>query len=464
MAIDDNNQMTLDELQAVMENYPVADRSMMPRKPAAPVAPAAPAPAAPAGPPTNADRLAEAEVAGNKQQLMADLLRTFQGAIASSAPTSGYKADYAIADGISKRAGQGLENTRAQIKQEAADKVAAQEAEKHQLFMKDAMNKLALQNIQVQDTKDAHDPNSKISKASREIFKEYLKMQGKPYDERSVAALSGDDVMKMMPDMQKIGFEYFKAAQTDKQNAVTNTRNAALDAEAKRKTNLDEKFRRDEMKQNKDMAEMKDKTANAKIESDELKADKKEKAKENQAIHKENRKLRTELDKAEGTVDAQIKMMEEAKKKFIAYSKKSPGGTGPLATLGGATTLVSQPTEAMNSTFKNISFDTLIKSFQGMSKAVDSDAERRAFESTQPSITQDDKTNMMLLDQRINALKSLKQKTAAAKAKYDRDGRFTDDDPAPEKEMTDHDKQALAWANANLADPRAVEIKKRLGQ
>lgn len=232
-----NNDDQLNELQAVLENYPVADRS---GQPAAAQAPAA-APEEAPGVPSNADRLADAQVAGNKQQLMSDLLRSFQGAIQASAPNSGFKADTSIADGISARSGQALANVQGQIKQEAADKVAKQEADKHAIFMKEAQNKLALSNITVEDTKEAHDPNSKISQSSREIFKEYLKMQNKPYNEAAVNALSGDDIMKMMPDMQKIGFEYFKNAQQNKElDAKTRDQDLSRERQQTRDTKEDQ--------------------------------------------------------------------------------------------------------------------------------------------------------------------------------------------------------------------------------
>jgi len=166
--------------------------------------------------PSAADRLHDAQVHGNKQNFYADLLKSFQGAIQASAPNSGFKADTSIADGMAARSGQSLQNVQNQLKQEAAAKVAAQEAEKHKLFVDEAKNKLTLSNIQVEDTKESHKPGSKISLAQVAILKDYLNMIGKPYDERSVDALSADEAMKLIPNMEKIGFEYFKQTEADK--------------------------------------------------------------------------------------------------------------------------------------------------------------------------------------------------------------------------------------------------------
>ena len=471
MAINDQDIENLDELQALLES-PAApvDRSMMPRRPAAAPAIAAPMmqsappmepaiPDAPAGPMSDNDRLHQAQQQDNKQQFYANLLRSFQGAIQGAAPGTGFKADMGVADAIAQGA-NAEKNLKSQMALAAEQKKAAREEEKFAMEKEDFQMKLAKSKLDFQDMQANNDPSSPQSKIAQDRVMEVQAKMGQPVNEAQIRSQSGANLFKYFPFLQQDLTTFYQNQQRDEDQKRLEGRDKATDSKDAKQL----KFQYDQMQQQKDMAEMKDKTANAKIESDEIKADKKEKSKENQAIHKENRKLRTELDKAESSVDAQLKMMQDTKKKFEAYSKKSVGGTGPLATLGGATTLVSQPTEAMNSAFKNVSFDTLIKSFQGMSKAVDSDAERRAFESTQPSITQDDKTNMMLLDQRINALKSLKAKTAAAKAKFDREGRFTEDDPTPEKEMSDNDKQALAWANANPTDPRAVEIKKRLGQ
>ena len=149
-----------------------------------------------------------------------------------------------------------------------------------------------------------------------------------------------------------------------------------------------------------------------------------ESKKEDIQIKKENRKMRTELDAAETKLAEQLRFLKASRDEFLKYSKNSAGGTGPLATGFGAKRFLDQDLEALNSKFKKISLDEMIKMFQGMSRAVDSDSERRAFESTQPSITLDDKTNMQILGEKIKAAESLLQKTKDAKEQYDRTGAF----------------------------------------
>lgn len=157
----------------------------------------------------------------------------------------------------------------------------------------------------------------------------------------------------------------------------------------------------------------------------------KEERKEQREIAKEDRKIRRDLDNAENTLTTQLKDLKTIKSDFEKYSKGSLFGTGRLATLGGTTKMFSEKTEQLDSKFKKIALDEMVKMFAGMSKAVDSDAERRAFEATQPSIELHDTTNRRLLDDKIKAAESLLKKTKEAKQKYDQFGTF---DPAVTRE------------------------------
>ena len=160
--------------------------------------------------------------------------------------------------------------------------------------------------------------------------------------------------------------------------------------------------------------------------------EKKEQLKEETQEKKENRKARSEIDKTQQSAESILQDAKAAKEKFLKYSKGSVTGTGPLATLGGLTKYASQDTEALNSAFKKISMDSLVKQFAGMSKAIDSDSERRAFEATQPSITQDDKTNLEILDRQIKAAESLVAKSRAAKSQFDVHGNRIAEEPTSE--------------------------------
>lgn len=150
----------------------------------------------------------------------------------------------------------------------------------------------------------------------------------------------------------------------------------------------------------------------------------KELMKEDIQIKKENRKTRSSLDTAEKALEEQIRNLESTSKDFEKYSKGSIAGTGPLATGFGIKKSLDSDLETLNSRFKKGSLDEMVKMFSGMSKAVDSEGERKAFESTQPSIELDDPTNRSIIAERLAAAKRLLEKTKKAKQNYDRTGDF----------------------------------------
>lgn len=92
-----------------------------------------------------------------------------------------------------------------------------------------------------------------------------------------------------------------------------------------------------------------------------------------------------------------LSLVDDALNSQINYAKNSILGTGSIATLGGLTAYGSTDTETLKNKFNNINLKNMVTTFSGMSKAVDSDAERRAWNATQPSIANDDKTNLSIL-------------------------------------------------------------------
>lgn len=161
-----------------------------------------------------------------------------------------------------------------------------------------------------------------------------------------------------------------------------------------------------------------------KLTEQELQEDRKQK----REVQKENREIKQKLTQAIPALEAQLKLLEDTKKQYEEYSKGFLNtGTGPVATLGGLTKVFSD-TEKLDSQFKKIALNSMVSTFAGMSKAVDSNAERAAFEATQPSITTDDPTNRANLDMAIEATKSLIEKSKKASAKYDLMGAFTEEE------------------------------------
>jgi hypothetical protein len=164
---------------------------------------------------------------------------------------------------------------------------------------------------------------------------------------------------------------------------------------------------------------------------------KKEAIKEQVQIEKEDRKLRNDLDKAETSLQSQLDQLNRVKTDFEKYSKNAALGTGPIATGFGLKKYFDQDLEDLDSQFNKVGLDEMVKMFAGMSKAVDSEGERRAFTSTQPSISLDDNTNRKRIEEKIKATESLLKKTREAKAKYDKAGKFeSSSEQSPSSDQT----------------------------
>ena len=110
---------------------------------------------------------------------------------------------------------------------------------------------------------------------------------------------------------------------------------------------------------------------------------------------------------AGGQAGEQVDLIDDAINEMYKYYNKNPGGTGPFATFGGLKAKYDTDTQALNSKFKLINIKNMAATFQGMSKAVDSNTERAAWEATQPSLTNDDSVNAnILLGAKALALKA----------------------------------------------------------
>lgn len=189
--------------------------------------------------------------------------------------------------------------------------------------------------------------------------------------------------------------------------------------------------------------------------------------KEDAALAKEKRAEFKKLDDDFASVDKLIKDIESAQSALSGYSRKSKlGGTGALATVAGAKKFFDQETEALDSKFNNISLDSMVKMFAGMSKAVDTNAERRIFESTQSSITLDDATNKEILARKLEAAKAMKEKILNAKkgigaieASGELEAGAKPQVPAPEADADIEAKLKNLPAGADVNKARAALMK-----
>lgn len=92
-----------------------------------------------------------------------------------------------------------------------------------------------------------------------------------------------------------------------------------------------------------------------------------------------------------------IQRIDDAIDTLLDYDKKTWFGTGPIATFGGFKRPFDQKLESVDSKFRMLNIKNMVQEFDGKSRAVDSDAERRAWEKTQAHITTDEKTNYEIL-------------------------------------------------------------------
>lgn len=156
----------------------------------------------------------------------------------------------------------------------------------------------------------------------------------------------------------------------------------------------------------------------------ELKVDAQERKDREKAAQKDKEYQRKELkilDKNEMDLEKKIKQLNEIKELSKTYSNKSKLGFGPIATLKGLTKNLFNDLQTIDSRLKEFGLKQMTEMFAGMSKAVDSDAERRAFEASMPNIELDDKAYFDALDRYITNFESLLNKVKGTKKEISQD-------------------------------------------
>lgn len=107
-------------------------------------------------------------------------------------------------------------------------------------------------------------------------------------------------------------------------------------------------------------------------------------------------------------VDEQLQKVKRAKELLQNLVKK--GGVADTGPLDQYLTGFSGEGQKVRQAFNDLSLEKMSKLFQGMSKAVDSDAERKMFEQSQASLGNYPDVNMEILNNMEKSLQSLKQK------------------------------------------------------
>ena len=141
----------------------------------------------------------------------------------------------------------------------------------------------------------------------------------------------------------------------------------------------------------------------------------KEEIKEESQIKKENRKIRQTMDEAIPGLETQIANIDKA----IQVLKDKSNIGGPIM---GRLPAISKDRQLVEQALNSVSLNTMVNMFAGMSKAIDSDAERAFFQASQPDIRKDADVNIKVLQDMKKAAESLKNKTKKAIQSYDSRG------------------------------------------
>ena len=137
-------------------------------------------------------------------------------------------------------------------------------------------------------------------------------------------------------------------------------------------------------------------------------------------LQKENRKNREAAEKSLKDIDKQIDMVKKGQKMLKESTKSMISDTGPIDQY---ISPMSTQGQKLRQTFNEISLDKMTKMFAGMSKAIDSDAERKFFEQSQPSMGNYPEVNASVLADTLKNLESLKQKNKDVLRSIDPKGR-----------------------------------------
>lgn len=104
----------------------------------------------------------------------------------------------------------------------------------------------------------------------------------------------------------------------------------------------------------------------------------------------------SELIDKEQALQARGDLIKDATKEFSTFSANTLAGTGMHYSFS-SEKAISEEAAALESKFQTLNIDELVSTFQGMSKTIDSDAERAALGKKQPTIKNDDKVNAKIL-------------------------------------------------------------------
>jgi len=333
-----------------------------------------------------------------KLELYSGLLKGIQQIGSAKSIGYGYKPDYTGSDILSKAAKQPVEDYKMQLgredvikKQKMAQEKAQRDLETHRAQMDQFQINLSKSKLDLTNEEVANSPEVQQMAANR--FIETQKKLGRPINEQQVRGMSAKQIMLLSPQLQDDVASYYK----DKELELKAQ-------EIRSKEKIEEKKAKEP-----DFAE-----------KEKIKAETKDDVK----IKSENRKERKKLDADYTTWDNLETLIDDAIAKAGAYSKNNIAGTGLVASIKGLGGSLSPDTQSLETALSKLGLDQMVKQFSGMSKAIDTPAERAAFQATVPTKNMDDKLLMEELLARKAAASSAKTKIKSGLAEFDRSGNF----------------------------------------
>lgn len=251
-----------------------------------------------------------------------------------------------------------------------------------------------------------------------------LEVQGQ--SEQRTASDNKADIAALMQEYQAL-------TQGEQQQYERDYKNQMLQLEKEKLALQDKKIDKAATKSERDMV-------------DEFKQ--KEQIKEESQIKKENRKIRQTMDEAIPGLDTQIANIDKAIQ--VLKDKSSVGG--PIM---GRLPAISKDRQLVEQALNSVSLNTMVNMFAGMSKAIDSDAERAFFQSSQPDIRKDADVNIKVLQDMKKAAESLKSKTKKAINSYDSKG----DQAFEEDVQTERSQESVQVGNKSVPVGSVINAK-----
>ena len=332
--------------------------------------------------------------------------------------TTGAPVSKDVSQGLMKQGDQAVSDVKDQMSREAAAKKEARAQE--QADMTRQLTKINIRGKEIDiGNQEANDnPKSPASVAAQDFVIELKQKAGEQLTPEAIASIktkSATFLNERIPELNK--FVQYQMQQ--KMVSLEKDKDRAFKS-GQSQLDRENRLAVEKQKREQDLAdaERKEKEKEARDAGKESAKQRESDLKERQKIAEENRKevikINTSLDKLR---DVSMNI-EKAKRLAIEYESKNRIGTGAIATVGGLTGKLSPPLENLNEIYQAVSLSAMSKMFEGMSKAVDSDAERAKFEASQPGIDNFHSTNLASLERQQEATDSLIKKLKAAKSDY----------------------------------------------